>query len=184
MKMSYKSAVVPEGYYHYTVFPLEGVWDLVDVEQGVLDKSNYQYDIMMRQPDFLTQELFARFVAEAKKKPNPYLDRAVLSTIDEGLCCQMMHIGSYDSEPESFRLMEDYCKARATVGYLRLTARFTSPIRDAPPQRGSRLCCVLPFYPSLSLMPPRTGCCTVPHRNRSWPEAPRVYRFPQCRPRS
>ncbi|MCK5197135.1 MAG: GyrI-like domain-containing protein, partial [Spirochaetales bacterium] len=28
----------------------------------------------------------------------------------EGKCVQMMHLGSYDNEPESFKQMEQYCK--------------------------------------------------------------------------
>lgn len=30
VRMSYKSENVPAGYYKYTVFPLEGLWDLID----------------------------------------------------------------------------------------------------------------------------------------------------------
>jgi hypothetical protein len=117
VKMSYKSKEVPPGYFEYTVFPLEGVWDLVDKDKPMTDKDNYRYNIMIRQPDFLTRELFERFLATTKeKKPNPFLDRAVFETIEEGLCCQMLHIGCYDDEPESFRQMESYC---ASHGYTR-----------------------------------------------------------------
>ncbi|HSL94199.1 MAG TPA: GyrI-like domain-containing protein [Bacillota bacterium] len=135
VKMSYKSDAVPEGYYEYTVFPLEGVWDLVDFGSGVSDKSNFKYDIMIRQPDFLDNGLFERFLAATKKKkPNPYLDKAKFVTLGEGLACQMMHIGSYDSEPESFRRMEAHCSER---GYTRssLTHReiyLSDPRRVAP----------------------------------------------------
>ena len=31
--------------------------------------------------------------------------------LDEGLCVQIMHVGSYDSVPETVRLMDDYLKA-------------------------------------------------------------------------
>lgn len=111
VKMSYKSSSVPEGYYEYTVFPLEGVWDLVDVSKGSRDKSNYRYQIMIRQPEFLTPALFERFLAETrKKKPNSSLDRLFLSDIEEGLCCQMLHLGSYDDEPASFARMEQFCR--------------------------------------------------------------------------
>jgi hypothetical protein len=110
VKMSYKSKDVPEGYYEYTVFPLEGVWDLVDKTKPSTDKSNFAYDLMIRQPDFLTQELFERFINEAsKKKPSPYLDKIKLVTIAEGRCCQMLHIGSFDDEPKSFEVMKQYC---------------------------------------------------------------------------
>mgnify|MGYP004703648397 CR=1 FL=1 len=135
VKMSYKSGKVPDGYYEYTVFPLEGVWDLVDITAQVLDKANFKYDVMMRQPDFLDEDLFERFLAETKKKkPNPFLDRARLVRVHEGLSCQMLHVGSYDSEPESFRRMEDYCREQ---GYERsaLTHReiyLSDPRRVAP----------------------------------------------------
>lgn len=110
VKMSYKSTMVPDGYYEYTVFPLEGVWGLIDTSKPVTDKSNYKYEIMIRQPDFLTNDLFEHFfTVTIKKKPNPYLKRASFKTITEGLCCQMLHLGSYDDEPASFALMEKYC---------------------------------------------------------------------------
>ena len=109
-KMSYKSKEIPEGFYDYVVFPLEGVWDLIDKTKSSADKSNYAYSIMIRQPDFLTSELFKRFVTETKKKkPNDYLDKIKYATLTEGLCCQMLHLGSYDDEPASFKMMEQFC---------------------------------------------------------------------------
>lgn len=113
VRMSYKSQSVPENYYEYTVFPLEGVWDLVDPTLAVWDKANFKYTLMIRQPDFLTPTLFERFVAEVKKKkPNPNLEQVKLETISEGLCCQMMHLGSYDDEPASFERMRQHCLAQ------------------------------------------------------------------------
>jgi hypothetical protein len=110
VKMSYKSKDVPEGYYDYTVFPLEGVWDLVDKSKPITDKSNFAYSIMIRQPDFLTKELFDRFIVETKsKKSNVYLDKIRYDIITEGLCCQMLHIGRYDDEPGSFEIMRQFC---------------------------------------------------------------------------
>ena len=110
VKMSYKSKEVPQGFYDYTVFPLEGVWDLVDKTKSDTDKSNFAYSIMIRQPDFLTNELFERFIIETKrKKPNVYLDKIKYETISEGLCCQMLHLGSYDDEPASFEIMRQFC---------------------------------------------------------------------------
>ncbi len=96
--------------YDYTVFPLEGVWDLMDKTKSLTDKSNFSYSIMIRQPDFLTNELFERFIIETKKKkPSVYLDKIEYDTITEGLCCQMLHLGSYDDEPESFEIMSQFC---------------------------------------------------------------------------
>ena len=35
--------------------------------------------------------------------------------LDEGLCVQIMHVGSYDSEPETVKLMDDYLEAEGYV---------------------------------------------------------------------
>lgn len=137
VKMSYKSKNIPEDYYDYTVFPLEGVWDLVDKSLPPTIKSNFKYNIMIRQPDFLTDELFNFFLEETKKKkPNSCLERAKFETIDEGTCCQMLHIGSYDNEPKSFELMKNYCNSN---GYKRklLTHReiYLSDPRKVEPEK-------------------------------------------------
>nr|WP_320027166.1 GyrI-like domain-containing protein [uncultured Acetobacterium sp.] len=110
VKMSYKSKAIPDGFYDYIVFPLEGVWDLVDKTKTSADKSNYAYTIMIRQPDFLTAELTDRFIDEVKKKkPNNFLDRIRIEELEEGFCCQMLHLGGYDDEPASFAQMEAFC---------------------------------------------------------------------------
>ncbi|WP_026564382.1 GyrI-like domain-containing protein [Bacillus sp. UNC41MFS5] len=119
VKMSYKGKEVPEGYYEYTVFPLEGIWDLIDKSKSVQDKSNYKYTIMIRQLEFLTKNLFAKFVEQTKKKkpnPYPYLDKAIFGEQTDGLSCQIMHIGPYDNEQESFTKMEFFCEKN---GYIR-----------------------------------------------------------------
>ena len=118
VKMSYRGDDAPAGYYAYKVFPLEGVWDLVDYSKPATDKDNLKYTIMIRQPDFLTEEDFMRFLGQVKrKKSNPYLDHVRFERIEEGLCCQMTHIGSYDDEPLSFARMEAFC---AGQGYERM----------------------------------------------------------------
>ncbi|WP_040205288.1 GyrI-like domain-containing protein [Neobacillus jeddahensis] len=119
VKMSYKSTEVPPGYYEYTVFPLEGIWDLVDLSMSERDKNNFKYTLMIRQPDFLTNVWFETFLAQTKKKkPNSYLDKVMFSEMTDGLCCQMLHKGSYDDEPVSFELMEKFCEEQ---GYIRIS---------------------------------------------------------------
>ena len=110
VKMSYKSDEIPEGYYEYTVFPLEGIWDLVDYSKPSTDKSNLKYKIMIRQPDFLTDEGFERFLTQTKKKKtNPRLDEVRFEHVEDGMSCQMMHVGSFENEPASFARMEQFC---------------------------------------------------------------------------
>jgi hypothetical protein len=121
VKMSYKSGNIPIGYYDYTVFPLEGVWDLIDKTKSVTEKSNFQYNLMIRQPEFLTAELFEELLMKTKKKKtNPYLDKVAFGPVSEGLCCQMLHIGSYDDEPASFDMMHTFCTEN---GFIRISER-------------------------------------------------------------
>lgn len=111
VKMSYKSPQPPAGYCDYTVYPLEGVWDLIDPSKGLADKSNLKFDLMIRQPDFLTADEAAFWLDQAfKKKKNGLIKDIRFEEIAEGQCVQMLHIGPYDDEPASFARMETYCE--------------------------------------------------------------------------
>ncbi|GGA80432.1 GyrI-like domain-containing protein [Ornithinibacillus halotolerans] len=112
IRMMPKKGIVPDGYFEYTVFPLEGHWDL-DEEGRKLDylsKNHFVYKLMIRQPDFVTEELFDYAIKSVEeKKKNINVHGVKFETITEGLCVQAMHIGSYDEEPKTFQLMEEYC---------------------------------------------------------------------------
>jgi hypothetical protein len=114
VKMSPKKGLAPAGYFEYSVYPLEGVWDITDEAKlklsDKLDKSTLVFNLMIRQPDFVTQE-YAESVIELtkKKKPHPLLADVRFINIEEKSCVQMMHLGSYDDEPASFKRMEDFC---------------------------------------------------------------------------
>ena len=65
---------------------------------------------MIRQPDFVTEDLFQYALNSVKeKKTNPNLDHVKFEKITEGLCVQSMHVGSYEEEPKTFELMEQFC---------------------------------------------------------------------------
>ena len=120
IKMSAKKGTAPKGYFEYTVFPLEGVWDLAMDARDFkkLDKNKFVYLMMIRQPDFVKEEYAQQIIEQTKKsKPNPALYRAKFAILGEGLCLQMMHLGSYDDEPTSFDMMEEFCKQK---GYERI----------------------------------------------------------------
>lgn len=113
VKMMPKKGITPDGYFDYTVYPLEGVWDLAEEARGLekLDKNSLIYTVMIRQPDFVTDELAQEVIESVKlKKPHSMLETVKFGKMEDGLCIQMMHTGSYDNEPESFSIMEDYCK--------------------------------------------------------------------------
>lgn len=113
VKMIPKQGYTPEGYYEYTVYPLEGIWDLTEEgkQSDTLNKSELLYTIMIRQPDFVTEEVVHRAFENVRKKKNhPLLDEVTFEEMEDGLSVQMMHIGSYDDEPQSFGEMKNYIK--------------------------------------------------------------------------
>lgn len=115
VKMSPKRGVVPNGYFDYTVYPLEGVWDINDeakmVFNGTFNKSDLIFKLMIRQPDFVDNELAFEIIEYIKKKrPQKLLDKVNFEQIEEGNVVQMLHIGSYDDEPASFKIMEHFAQ--------------------------------------------------------------------------
>lgn len=119
VRMLPKRDAAPADYYEYTVFPLEGVWDLKDKSNAYdkLDKDNLKYTIMIRQPDFLTESLAQDIIHYvSKKKPHSLLQTAKYIRQSDGLCLQMLHTGSYDDEPATFEIMKQYCHEN---GYIR-----------------------------------------------------------------
>ena len=105
VRMMPKSGFTPAGYFEYTVYPLEGVWENGDV----FDKSAYIYTIMIRQPDFVNDEVVEKaFETVKKKKPHKFLTEAYFCEIEDGLSVQIMHTGDYDDEPRSFTKMQKY----------------------------------------------------------------------------
>lgn len=111
VRMMPKQGYTPDGYYEYTVYPLEGVWDLTEEgrKSNTLIKDELVYTIMIRQPEFVTQEVVDKAHEHVrKKKPHPMLDDVSFGTMEDGLSVQMMHIGSYDDEVGTFEQMKKY----------------------------------------------------------------------------
>ena len=135
VRMSYKSDQVPVGYAAYKVFPLEGEWGLVNPALGVDDRTNWSYTLMIRQPPFLTPEDFQRFAeVTARKKPNPYLAHAQYKQVDEGLCCQALHIGPYSQEPVTFARIDAFLKeqGKQRAGHLHREIYLGDPRKADP----------------------------------------------------
>ncbi len=111
IKMSCKSDYKIKGFFEYVVPPLEGFWWQNGVN-GVdySGKSGFNWISLIRLPDFVTRADFEWAVQEAGRKKKTDCSPAEFLTLDEGLCVQIMHIGSYDSEPESVALMDSFLK--------------------------------------------------------------------------
>ena len=111
IRMMPKQGYTPEGYFEYTVYPLEGIWDLSEEGRKLdeLNKDELIYTIMIRQPDFVDENIVKMALENVmKKKAHKYLKDVKFDTLEDGLCVQMLHIGPYSDEPETFSKMDEF----------------------------------------------------------------------------
>lgn len=103
-------------YFEYVVPPLEGLWWFKNGQTSILDvknKDEFCWHSMIRQPEFVTREVFDWAKNELrKKKPELNLGKAKFKEYNEGLCVQVMHIGSYDDESETIEKMHSFIKEK------------------------------------------------------------------------
>lgn len=98
-------------YDDYVVFPLEGVWSLTEAGQKMdhLDKSEFVYDVMIRIPDFVPDELIEPTIENTKKKKHlKLIDDLEIKTYHAIEAVEILHVGKYDDEPASFLKMDDF----------------------------------------------------------------------------
>lgn len=140
IKMSKKGTHQIDGYFDYVVPPLEGFWWQNNVK-GIdySRKEDFNFISMIRLPDFVTKEDFDWAKEEAAKKKKEDFSKVEFLTYDEGLCVQCMHIGAYDDEPATVKMMHDFMTAE---GYeLDITDKrfhheiYLSDARRAAPER-------------------------------------------------
>ena len=108
IKMLFKNMEKEElEYSDFTVFPLEGIWEKSDDEE--FDKNKLKYTIMIKQPYFITKEIFElAFEKVKKKKSNELYDEVSFDCIESKKAIQILHIGSFDTEIESFENLDNF----------------------------------------------------------------------------
>ena len=109
IKMSKKGTRQIDGYVDFVVPPLEGFW----WQDGVAGadyahKETFNWTALIRLPDFVTREVFDWAVQEATKKKKIDCSTAEYLQVDEGLCVQCLHVGSYDDEPATVEAMDAF----------------------------------------------------------------------------
>ena len=108
IKMSKKGTSIPNGYFDYVVPPLEGLWWTLDNKFDLKNKHKFNWISMIRLPEYVNKDVFKWACEEVSKKKKINTEKAYLYKYNEGLCVQCMHIGSYDNEPKTLALIDDY----------------------------------------------------------------------------
>ncbi|HCR55481.1 TPA: hypothetical protein DIV49_00760 [Candidatus Saccharibacteria bacterium] len=94
----------------FGVMPLEGLWwsdNMDDFLTG--NKSNWNWTMMILQPEFITKEMLDTAKEDVTKKKNPKLiDRIRLESYTEGRAAQVMYVGAYADEGPTIKKLHEF----------------------------------------------------------------------------
>lgn len=100
----------------YVVPPLEGLWWAEDLSVFTTrrDKSLWSWTLLLLVPAWVPDDLVAAAREKVRAKGAPErLDDVRLESLDEGLCVQTLHVGSFDDEgPVLERIHSEYLPAQ------------------------------------------------------------------------
>ena len=95
----------------YVVPPLEGLWWADDMDAcSNRDESQWDWTLLLLVPDWIDQAMVDAAVEQvAAKDPPARLGDVRFDLLDEGLCVQTLHVGSFDDEgPVLQKLHEEF----------------------------------------------------------------------------
>lgn len=101
----------------YAVMPLEGLWWSDDLASFAADdRSQWQWTMMILQPDFVADAVIDAAIAQVRrKKALPAVSQLRLASFDEGRCAQTLHIGPFSEEGPTIQRVHDHIAARSAL---------------------------------------------------------------------
>jgi hypothetical protein len=105
----------------FVVAKLEGLWWFDDEQYGGLSmeeapvripRSEWSWRLLIRMPDYVREGDVQRAIdAALKKKDVLHADEVALFELHEGRSVQMLHVGPFDEEPRTLKLMREFMEA-------------------------------------------------------------------------
>ena len=97
----------------YGVMPLEGLWWTEDMSRFSIDaKDDWQWTLMIMQPEPVTGELACEAITQVRKKKNSAaLADLRFKTFTEGKAAQIMHVGPFSAEGPTIQKVHDFIRA-------------------------------------------------------------------------
>lgn len=139
IKMMPKRGFIPGGYFEYSVYPLEAVWNKAEVDETgkVADKDKMEYTLMIRQPEFVTESIARMTVTNIiSTNPHPLINEVNFASVEDGLSIQVMHLGTYDSENESFDKLKAFAEDnKLTIDYSSHREIYISNAKRTAPEK-------------------------------------------------
>ena len=120
----------------YAVMPLEGLWWADDMRAfATADKAQWQWTMMVMQPDFVPDELIQEAIGVVlRKKELPGVDRLRLERVREGRCAQVLHVGPFSEEGPAIERLHDFINERSGLRGKHHEI-YLSDVRRADPKR-------------------------------------------------
>lgn len=77
-----------------------------------IPRSEWEYRLLIRMPDFITRNDFDQALALASaKKKLPLAGDVAFFEMEEGRCVQMLHVGPFSTEIESLKVIDAFSRA-------------------------------------------------------------------------
>ncbi len=110
--LKFMSKLRPSAPIDYGVMAMEGLWWSDSGEFGFGNQTaDWNWTMMVMQPDHITPEMFQEAVRQLeKKRPSPALSWLRLERFREGLSLQIMHVGPYSEEPKTIDRLKAYAQ--------------------------------------------------------------------------
>jgi hypothetical protein len=98
----------------YAVYPAEGLWWVPDMNKfDIAHKEDWDWTMMIAQPEMVTPEWVAKARAEAlKKKGLALIEQVRFETYREGLSAQVMHTGPFSAEGPVIARLHEFIRAQ------------------------------------------------------------------------
>jgi hypothetical protein len=121
----------------YGVMPLEGLWWSNEMNDFNRDqRDNWQWTLMIMQPEYVNAELVAAAVREAERQKNPpALPEIRFDSFFEGPAAQIMHNGLFSGEGPTIEKVHGFIKDNGYVFNGRHHEVYLSDVRRAAPER-------------------------------------------------
>jgi hypothetical protein len=114
---------------------LEGLWWVEDDRPALeVPREQWCWKLLIRMPDFVTEEMVAAVRPEvARKKKNELIEEIAFEEMAEGKCVQIMHVGPYADEPQTIDRLMAFVEANGlVVSGLHHEIYLSDPRRTAP----------------------------------------------------
>ncbi|MBT3239339.1 MAG: hypothetical protein HON98_02415 [Chloroflexi bacterium] len=93
----------------FVVCKLQGLWWFDDYNKPTPPREEWNWTMMLRQPEYVTEEMVAKALEMAySKKPVEELKEVKLVEYHEGLSAQIMHYGPYSEEEPTIERLHNF----------------------------------------------------------------------------